>query len=135
MVLKHVTKEMFVSPFAAGDLPVTSLLCAIEKNKANLWLPNTDDQTVESAGLLCAGSDVTVVYARREVEAATKEAIHEEGPLRVIVPSHITEIATAAFENCHQVLMVTIPESVTSIGENAFAGCIGLWHVSLSLSH
>ena len=39
--LKHVTKEMFVSPFAAGDLPVTSLLCAIEKNKANLWLPNT----------------------------------------------------------------------------------------------
>ena len=69
--LKHVTKEMFVPSFAAGDLPVTSLLCAIEKNKANLWLPNTDDQTVESAGLLCAGSDATVVYARREVEAAT----------------------------------------------------------------
>ena len=34
-----------------------------------------DDQTVESAGLLCAESDVTVVYARREVEAATKEGI------------------------------------------------------------
>ena len=34
-----------------------------------------DDRTVESAGLLCAESEVTVVYTRREVEAATKEGI------------------------------------------------------------
>ena len=50
--LKHVTKEMFVSPFAAGDLPVTSLLCAIEKNKANLWLPNTSVCVFVSACVL-----------------------------------------------------------------------------------
>ena len=90
--------------------PIERQLLRVEVLTAGLLMD--DDQTVESAGLLCAGSDVTVVYARREVEAATKEAIHEEGPLRVIVPSHVTEIATAAFENCHQVLMVTIPESV-----------------------
>ena len=36
-----------------------------------------DDQTVESAGLLRAESEVTVVYTRREVEAATKEGIRE----------------------------------------------------------
>ena len=37
-----------------------------------------DDQTLESAGLLCAESDVTVVYSRGEVEAATKEKIVKE---------------------------------------------------------
>ena len=90
-----------------------------------------DDQTVESAGLLCAESDVTVVYARREVEAATKEGIHEEGPLGVIVPSHVTEIKNLAFADCQQVLRVTVPESVTSIGENAFAGCQSLARITL----
>ena len=91
-------------------------------------------QTVESAGLLCTESDVTVVYARREAEAATKEGIHEECPLGVIVPSHVTEIKNLAFADCQQVLRVTVPESVTSMGENAFAGCQS-FHVSPCLNH
>ena len=71
--------------------PIERQLLRVEVLTAGLLMD--DDQTVESVGLLCAESDATVVYARREVEAATKEAIHEEGPLRVIVPSHVTEIA------------------------------------------
>ena len=54
-----------------------------------------DDQTVEPAGLLCAESDVTIVYARREVEAATKEAIHEEGLL------HRGHRAVPYYGNCY----------------------------------
>ena len=109
--------------------PIERQLLRVEVLTAGLLID--DDQTVESAGLLCAESDVTVVYARREVEAATKEGIHEGGPLGVIVPSHVTEIAYAAFQDCHQVLRVTVPESVKFIGENAFAGCGSLARVAL----
>ena len=62
-----------------------------------------DDQTVESAGLLCAESGVTVVYARREVEAATKEGIHEEGPLSlacITLPESLTVIEPCTFLQC-----------------------------------
>ena len=86
-----------------------------------------DNQTVESAGLLCPESDVTVVYTRREVEAATKQSIHERGPRKgVVVPSHVTEIVPEAFEYDETILTVTIPESVTSIGAHAFDGCLSL---------
>ena len=93
-----------------------------------------DNQTVESAGLLCPESDVTVVYTRREVEAATKQSIHERGPRKgVVVPSHVTEIVPEAFEYDETILTVTIPESVTSIGAHAFDAC--LWPVSFSRTH
>ena len=85
-----------------------------------------DHQTLESAGLLHAESDVTVIYCRNEIEAATKEAIHEEGLLQVNIPSSLTEISAGAFENCDQVVKVAIPESVTAIGGEAFLGCISL---------
>ena len=51
-----------------------------------------DDQALEAAGLLHAESEVTVIYSRNEVEAATKEAIHEEGFLQVNIPSSLTRI-------------------------------------------
>ena len=41
------------------------------------------------------------IDATRQSEAATKDRIHEGGPLRAIVPSHVTEIAAAAFRDCH----------------------------------
>ena len=59
-----------------------------------------DDQTLESAGLLHDESEVTVIYSRNEVEAATKDAIHAEGFLQVNVPSSLTEITFGAFGNC-----------------------------------
>ena len=76
-----------------------------------------DDQTLESAGLTCAGCDVMVIYTRKEVGAALKEAIHEEDFLHVTIPCHIIQIAVGAFQNCNQVLKeTTIPDSVTIIG-------------------
>ena len=91
-----------------------------------------DDQTLEPAGLLCAETDVTVIYTRREVEAATREDIHEEeGLLRVIVPSHVAELVTGAFQGYNQVLTVTIPESVTTIGRSAFEGREDLESITL----
>ena len=46
-----------------------------------------DDQTLESAGLLHAESEVTAIFCRNELEAATKETIHAEGLLQVNIPS------------------------------------------------
>ena len=62
-----------------------------------------DDQTLESAELLHTESEVTVVYCRNEVEAATKEAIHAEGLLQVNIPSSLTAIPTGGdghWERC-----------------------------------
>ena len=75
--------------------PIESELFRVEVLTGGLLLD--DDLTVESAGLLCPESDVTVVYDRRVVEAATKESIHEGGPQGVIFPSHVTKIAPEAF--------------------------------------
>ena len=93
-----------------------------------------DDQTLESAGLLHDESDVTVIYSRNEVEAATKEAIHAEGLLQVNIPSSLTEISAGAFENCDQVIKVAIPESVTAIGDAAFRCCSSLESITIPAS-
>ena len=85
-----------------------------------------DDQTLESAGLLHAESEVTAIYCRNEVEAAKKEAIHPEGLLQVNIPCSLTEISAGAFGNCNQMVKVAIPESVTAIREYAFASCNSL---------
>jgi len=90
-----------------------------------------DDQTLESSGLLHEESEVTVIYSRNEVEAAAKEAIHEEGFLQVNIPNSLTEIHAGTFEDCHQVVKVAIPESVTTIGEGAFADCKSLASITL----
>eukprot|EP00434_Breviolum_minutum_P036272 symbB.v1.2.032135.t1/scaffold3816.1/size52752/2 len=90
------------------------------------------DETLEAAGLLCAESEVTALYSRiREVEAASKEAIHAEGLVQVRIPSSQTEISEEAFEGCDQVVKVVIPETVTVIQSNAFAGCKSLVSVTI----
>ena len=93
-----------------------------------------DDQTLESAGLLHDESEVTVIYSKNEVEAATKDAIHEEGLLQVNVPFSLTEIPAGAFENCNQVVKVAITESVLTIGESAFRNCKSLEIITLPQS-
>ena len=93
-----------------------------------------DDQTVESAELLHTESEVTVVYCRNEVEAATKETIHAEGFLQVTIPFSLTEIPAWAFHGCHQVVKVAIPESVTAIGESAFRRCEYLESITIPTS-
>jgi len=90
-----------------------------------------DDQTLESAGLLHAESEVIAIFCKNEVEAATKEAIHAEGILQVNIPCSLTEISAEAFEGCHQVVKVAIPESVTSIREFAFRNCSSLASITI----
>ena len=90
-----------------------------------------DDQTLESAGLLHADSETTVIFCRNEVEAATKEAIHTEGLLQVNIPSSLTEISEGAFKLHDRVVKVTIPASITSIGSYAFCGCSSLASITI----
>ena len=97
-------------------------------------LVDDDDQTLEAAGLLHAESEVSVIYSRKEVEAATKEAIHAEGLLKVNIPSSLTEIPTRAFQDCNQVLTVAIPDSVTAIRNAVFQNCKSLEKSSRSPS-
>ena len=93
-----------------------------------------DDQTMESAGLLHAESEVTVIYSRNEVEAATKEAIHTQGLLQANMPSSLTEISAWAFHGCHQVVKVAIPKSVTAIRHAAFHDCKSLVSITIPAS-
>ena len=89
-----------------------------------------DDQTLDSAGLLHAESEVTVIYSRNVVEDET-EAIDPEGFLQVNIPSNLTEIPAGAFQDYHQVVKVVIPESVTAIGDFAFLGCSALESINI----
>ena len=83
-------------------------------------LVHCDSQRVEAAGLLDAEFEVTVVFSRHEVEAATKKAIHAKGFAQVNIPASLVEISAGAFQHCHRVVRVAIPESVTAIGQYAF---------------
>ena len=90
-----------------------------------------DDQTLESVGLLHDESEVTVIYSRNEVEAATTEAINAEGLLQVNIPSSLKEISAGAFQGDDRVVMVAIPESVTTIGDCAFQSCKSLENITI----
>ena len=89
-----------------------------------------DDQTLDSAGLLHAEAEVTVIYSRNVVEDET-EAIDPDGLLQVNIPSNLTEIPAGAFEDYHQVVKVVIPESVTAIGDFAFRNCSALESINI----
>ncbi|MEE3404828.1 MAG: leucine-rich repeat domain-containing protein, partial [Acutalibacteraceae bacterium] len=47
----------------------------------------------------------------------------------VIIPDGITEIGTAAFEDCATLESITIPEGVTKIGTAAFEYCAALGRI------
>lgn len=57
-------------------------------------------------------------YAFKEI----KHVLDEE----LILPSTVTSIGGAAFENCDNLTKVIIPEGVTSIGGAAFSGCVNI---------
>ena len=110
--------------------PTEQEVCQVKVLAVGLSIDD-DHQTLESAGLLHAESEVTVIYSRNVVEAATKEAIHAKGLLQVNIPFGLTEIPAGAFKNCNQVLKVAIPESVIAIGRSAFEGCNSLASINL----
>ena len=68
------------------------------------------------------------------MEAETKHDIHTEGCFAVTIPSNVTSISKAAFENSRQLVLLTIPESVTHIGGGAFYGCTSLASITLGES-
>ena len=47
------------------------------------------------------------------------------------IPSSVTSIARAAFENCCNITSITIPSTVTSIGEEAFEFCSNLSSITI----
>ena len=84
--------------------------------------------TLEVAKFVRAGSDLKVIYTRREVETATEAAT--SGDKRVGSSSRpFTEIEWLAFELCQSALTMTIPESVTLNHQDA------TWRVSVCPSH
>ena len=93
-----------------------------------------DAETLDAAGFLRAESLVTVTYTRNEVEAETKHDIHTQGCFAVTIPSNVTSISEAAFENSGQLVLLTIPESVTHVGGGAFRGCTSLASITLGES-
>ena len=91
-----------------------------------------DYQPLAAVGLLDDGEfEVTVVYSRKEVEAATKETIYSKGFVQVNIPASLVEISARAFACCDQVVRVAIPESVTAIGEAAFKCCTYLVSITI----
>ena len=80
-----------------------------------------DAESLDEAGLVGAEPQVTVTYARNEVEAVEQDDIHAQGYFGVKIPSNVTKISNAAFKDLHELVLVTIPESVTpsiSLGES-----------------
>ena len=123
-------KAMLIARKHCEDSTERRLCCV--KVLAGETLLVDDDQTLESAGLMCAGYDVMVMYARREVEAATGEHVREtKNFIHVTIPSGVREIDHLAFELCENVLTMTIPESVTTIHQDAFIQCYNLRRITL----
>eukprot|EP00434_Breviolum_minutum_P002162 symbB.v1.2.001905.t3/scaffold102.1/size330044/2 len=89
-----------------------------------------DAQTLNESGLH-AEPEVTVIYRRNEVEAATQEEIHTEEFCQVNIPQTVTRVDDRAFQSCHPLVKVTIPDSVTEIGDAAFEGCASLESVTI----
>lgn len=92
-----------------------------------------DGQTLESAGLLNAESEVTVIYSSNEVEAETQESIAAEGFLQVNIPSYLTEIPAGAFEDYDQVVKHGSPRVCgRPFRESTFPGWTSLKAISHS---
>ena len=91
----------------------------------------SDHRTLESAGLLHAESEVTIIYVRNVVEAATKDEIRAKGFVQVNIPSSLTKIRVGAFERCNKVVTVEVPETVTAIRDWAFGNCESLASITI----
>ena len=87
--------------------------------------------------------EVTVIYSRNKVEAATKQTIHAEGFLQVNIPCSLREIGACkdcnqvvkeghcALQNCESLAIITIHEPLTAIGVSAFSGCESLAGITI----
>ena len=89
-----------------------------------------DSQTLNEPGLH-AEAEVTVIYRRNEVEAATRYDVHTQEFCQVNIPQTVRLVSEEAFKDCSHVVKVTIPDSVTEIGGSAFRGCTSLESINI----
>ena len=109
-------KAMLLEKHPKSEDPIERKILKVELLHDGSFIDNA--LTLAAAGLL-GGAEVTVMYARNEVEAATKDDIQTHGFVQVSFPC-LTEISACAFEHAYQLVRTTIPESVTRIEESAF---------------
>ena len=93
-----------------------------------------DDNTLEFLGVLNGHFNLTVVYSKAEVEAATAKEICENEDVQANIPAGVAIIKDLAFMSCNQVVIVNGSESVTEIRKAAFLSCKSLVHVDMSRS-
>ena len=120
-------KRMLLEVKSPGD-PVEQKILQVEVLHGSCLL--NEAQTLRQAALQ-AESDVTVIYRRNEIEAATKSAVRNQGFCQVNIPQTATEVSSEAFSDCTELVKVTIPDSVTQIGRNAFTGCSSLESITI----
>ena len=71
---------------------------------------------------------VTIPTSVTEIATA---AFENTGLLDVVIPGSVTSIASWLFAGCENLASVTIPNSVTSIGECAFKDCTSLANITI----
>ena len=110
--------------------PIERKICRAELFESNSLLD--DSLTLTAAGLR-AESEVSVVYVRNEMEAASKDDLDVDvrGSIMVNIPKTVTKLPASAFLRSCELAKVKISESVTEIGSKAFAECTSLEKVSM----
>ena len=76
-----------------------------------------DDNTLEFLGVLNGHFNLTVVYSKAEVEAATAKEICENEDVQVNIPAGVAIIKDLAFMSCNQMVIVNGSESVTEMAQ------------------
>ena len=119
-------KQMLLEKFPRD--PVDQKILKVEVLHGSCFL--NDAQTLSEAALH-AESDVTAIYRRNEIEAATRRDVPAQGFCQVNIPQAMTKVSGEAFSHCTKLVKVTIPNSVTEIGRSAFEGCRSLASINI----
>ena len=122
----HQLKQMLLEKFPGN--PVELKILKVEVLHGSCLL--NDAQTLSEAALH-AESDMTVIYRRNEIEAATKSPVCKQAFCQVNIPQTVKNVSSAAFSDCTKIVKVTVPDSVTEIGSSAFDGCSSLASINI----
>ncbi|MBO7218668.1 MAG: leucine-rich repeat protein, partial [Clostridia bacterium] len=101
---------------------VQGVVCYTDIAGDVLYVPNSIMHEVDFSGIT---KNVTLVASR------VPYTLDKNVVTSIIVPSNITAIPMAAFENCVNATSATISSSVTTINKNIFAGCTALASVTI----